>query len=156
MTALKTALCTTNAVAQLPTNAAPTTNASISLSLALFDARLVPSDSELSFRPLNKHIVRNVAPHYDARSCFILQTVEELTADDGLTANSANRFICSINTGWMVVLEQADTGDALESQPPQSAARRKLRTFTPASNRHDHRNALSNPRALRVCTTVSG
>jgi hypothetical protein len=91
-----------------------------------------------------------------ARPYFVLPIVEELTADDGLTANSANRFICSINTGWMVVLEQADTGDALESQPPQSAARRKLRTFTPASSRHVHRNTLSNPQALRVCTTVPG
>jgi hypothetical protein len=57
MTAPKTAFCTMNAVAQLPTNAAPTTNASISLPSLRFDARLLPSDSELSQRPLKKHIV---------------------------------------------------------------------------------------------------
>ena len=57
-------------------------------SLAKFDARMLPSDSELSQEPLKKHIVQNAAPHYDCSPNFILQTVEELTVDDGLTANS--------------------------------------------------------------------
>jgi hypothetical protein len=65
---------------------------------SFLSARLMPSDSKLSRRPLNKHIVQNSPPHYGCRPYFVLRTVEELTIDDGLTPNSTHRLIGSIQS----------------------------------------------------------
>src|SRR5579864_6159273 len=120
-------------------------------SLTLFDARLVPSVSELSQRLLNKHIVHNSAPHHGWRPYFVLPAVEELTVDDGLTANSANRL-------YLLDKHQRDGGfGANACMPIQRCARipglrvrgpTQIAHLTPASSRHDHRKYPQQPDKL--------